>query len=517
MTKKGNTPENIRTVEISIGEEKGPSSTVRIKVYPYVKKLKDGQAPMYLEITSADSAGKKKCSLLSMGVPINMKAWNQYEGNLIGNQYALFNARFQKLLNRLSATIKEIEVTDVKVIKEKAIETWDEITGKTEGSGLVPEEPEPATDGFANILTALTRREGIKPNTKRIYLNTLSKLEEYTKGKIYTMTLTEVDRDFLIGYTNYLKGEKGNSLNTINIEMRNIRTAFNYAKETLGLQLTDSQIPFGKRKGDPLMKTEQTGYDYIPAEHLRALFLLDCEEEGLNEAESTAIDIMKLSFLLGGINPVDMFNLEVKDYSRGTISVRRSKMDNTYSTGMVYQIPIIPQAIDLWNRIVQPSCCLRHQKSRNLSTIRDTCQLSENELSRHLIKSCAQFEDDRTWYHVISGSIYRKKKKIAAERKDGKPITDVDEAIMHLGFNSIRYSFASLCIIGGMSTAQVAPMQCRSIAKSEGATARYVRPTTGTMIMQGYKRFAEIWTDVMKGTIGSQGEKTTMEGFGLLG
>jgi integrase len=150
--------------------------------------------------------------------------------------------------------------------------------------------------------------------TKDIYHNTLRKLQQYTPA---TLFFDDINPAWLQDFEKFLQ-EKGNAVNTIAIDFRNIRAVYNDAidNDAVGLQY----YPFRKFK----IKKEETEHRAIGVDGLRKLFAF----EG-TESENWARDVAKLMFLLIGINAADLFSLD--NIANGRIAYRRCKTKRLYS------------------------------------------------------------------------------------------------------------------------------------------------------------------------------------------
>jgi integrase len=163
--------------------------------------------------------------------------------------------------------------------------------------------------------------------TKNIYNNTLRKLQQYTSTALF---FEDINLDWLQDFERFLQ-KKGNSVNTIGMDFRNIRAVYNNAidNDVVGLQY----YPFRKFK----IKKEETEHRAISADELRKVF----DFEG-TESENWARDVAKLMFFLVGINAVDLFSLD--NISSGRINYRRNKTKRIYSIRQEPEtIPLLAQ------------------------------------------------------------------------------------------------------------------------------------------------------------------------------
>jgi hypothetical protein len=171
---------------------------------------------------------------------------------------------------------------------------------------------EKQVSGFLQYYAAY--RDKQTGRTKDVYNYTFGKLQKYATG---TPFFEDINKAWLEGFEKYLQ-EKGNAVNTIAIDFRNIRAVYNDAidNDVVGLQY----YPFRKFK----IKKEETEHRAISVDDLRKVFVF----EG-TESENWARDVAKLMFLLIGINAVDLFSLD--NISNGRIGYRRCKTKRLYS------------------------------------------------------------------------------------------------------------------------------------------------------------------------------------------
>jgi site-specific recombinase XerD len=198
----------------------------------------------------------------------------------------------------------------------------------------------------------LKKKENPHGSTYDIYKNTLIHLLHFTKNgalekfekdkdfinncKDYLLKQTsglkilDVNKDFINDFKdNYLSEKKCLSTNSISIQLRNIRSIFNYIKDEHEL-ITEKEYPFNKIQIKSVKKPKSA---CLPVNDLVKLFTY----EG-TEAENKYINLFKLSFLFMGINFKDMLYLQKKSVQNGRINFERNK------TGKSYSIKIVPEA-----------------------------------------------------------------------------------------------------------------------------------------------------------------------------
>ena len=138
--------------------------------------------------------------------------------------------------------------------------------------------------------------------TKQSYDYTLQ-LMERCKGK-KKFFFEEIDYLFLTSFERWMEN---NSIGTSSrsIIFRNIRTVFNYAINNDWINI--QTYPFRKFK----IRQGKKEKEYLPEKKMRELLSLDLtgyNEKGL----ALARDFFVLSFLFCGINPIDLFNLQMQ-------------------------------------------------------------------------------------------------------------------------------------------------------------------------------------------------------------
>ncbi len=160
-----------------------------------------------------------------------------------------------------------------------------------------------------------------KDSTKQVFATTAKRIERFDKDA----TFDTIDRNWLEKYqvNEVLKGRK---VNGIAIDLRNIRTVFNWAIDN---EIT-TKYPFRKFQ----IKTEREQYLYLNVEEMREF--RDIEVEPFMEKYR---DIFMLGFYLIGINISDLLELPADCIRNGRIKYRRNK------TARLYDIKVEPEAM----------------------------------------------------------------------------------------------------------------------------------------------------------------------------
>lgn len=244
------------------------------------KKTSDNLYPLVVRISH-----KTKTSHVQTGIRLEM---NQFiEGKIVSHQMAA-------QLNRIAkAKLTEVELAICNLEARGAIKSLSALDIKRYVNG-----DEDKQESKINYLIDVWQRymDSCKANkTREIYQYTLSTLKRYKQ--IEYITIDTVNISFLKQFENWLT-KQGNSVNTISIHMRNIRSVINSAIDE-GLLSLDN-YPFRRYR----IRNAQTIKRSLTIDELRMLRDYPCEEH-----QRKYRDIFMLSFYLAGINMIDLLNL----------------------------------------------------------------------------------------------------------------------------------------------------------------------------------------------------------------
>lgn len=159
-----------------------------------------------------------------------------------------------------------------------------------------------------------------KKGTQGVYESTKKRIIAYDAHA----TFDTVTREWLDGFLAH-ELRRGRMLNGIGIDLRNIRTVFNWAIDN---EVT-TKYPFRKFA----IKTERQQYLYLNAEEMREY--RDFPVEPFMEKYR---DLFMLGFYLIGINLADLLELPSDCVKHGRLQYRRKK------TGRLYDIKVEPEA-----------------------------------------------------------------------------------------------------------------------------------------------------------------------------
>ncbi len=162
-----------------------------------------------------------------------------------------------------------------------------------------------------------------KDSTKQVFLTTRKRIESFDRHASFDT----IDRNWLERFQTH-EIKKGRKTNGIGIDLRNIRTVFNWAIDN---EIT-AKYPFRKFS----IKTEREQYLFLNVEEMREF--RDIEVEPFMEKYR---DLFMLGFYLIGINLSDLLELPANCIRHGRIKYRRNK------TSRLYDIKVEPEAREI--------------------------------------------------------------------------------------------------------------------------------------------------------------------------
>lgn len=235
------------------------------------------------------------------------------------------NLSYKSLLNHWQSVIEDVKIDmakrgldneDVKVIKS--------ILAKAFSVGVAFKEDKKVGEFYTWFCRFADTHITPDTRTRKGYYHTLSRLKAFASD-LESLDFADVTVGWLEDFDRFLSTTC--KLNSRNHHMRNIRAVFKYAiRHDL-----DIRNPFDRMK----LKTEQTEKRSLTIEELREVFTM----EVLPYAEIYR-DMFKLSFMLIGINPIDLFRLKGIS-SHGRVDYRRAKTHKPYS------IKVEPEALEI--------------------------------------------------------------------------------------------------------------------------------------------------------------------------
>lgn len=184
-----------------------------------------------------------------------------------------------------------------------------------------------------------------KIKSRDSYQCALNSILSYAHGDVPEssgLLLNNIDKDFLEGYERWAK-ERGISVTTIGIYLRNLRAVFNDAIDNRRI-LSRDLYPFGKR-----------GYR-IPTAKNRKKALSDKAKKLLfsykpaNERESEAMDFFKMFYYCDGINPIDIAYLHEDQLDGDSFRYVRKKTETTEREQVTMQVHLRKEVKDIIRR-----------------------------------------------------------------------------------------------------------------------------------------------------------------------
>lgn len=240
------------------------------------------------------------------------------------------NIRFEKLFASWVAQIKDLmlELSDKKESSKDAKEIRAILQERLLGQPIqAAEQPVVVQGNFKPYFVTFVDKKNNK-RTKEIYQATLSRMDTYDPD-LDKRDFEDITVRWLADFDAFLS-KTSPSQNARNIHFRNIRKVINDAIDD---ELT-THYPFRRFKIRPTPTKKRS----LSIGNIQKAF----NAEGLEDWEIKYLDFFKLSFMLIGINVVDLCNLtEIVD---GRIEYDRAKTHKPYS------IKVEPEAMEIIER-----------------------------------------------------------------------------------------------------------------------------------------------------------------------
>lgn len=184
----------------------------------------------------------------------------------------------------------------------------------------------------------------LRTGTASSYSNALNSFKVYlATKKRKKLNFWDITIDWLNQYEKWMI-DQGNSLTTVGIYLRSLRTIVNIAIEDGNMD--KESYPFGKRK-----------YQIPSSQNIKkALNISDIKKifryEPINESECKARDLWLFSYLCNGANIKDIVRLQYKNIDNRSITFLRAKTERSTKTNQklisVVLLPEIKQIISKW-------------------------------------------------------------------------------------------------------------------------------------------------------------------------
>ncbi|MBR0534737.1 MAG: site-specific integrase [Bacteroidales bacterium] len=271
------------------------------------RALKDGTYPVQIKV------GYGTNLYLSTGIYLAPSDWNAQLQVCIGPGARIINKVLEMRLVRIDNRIFELMERDM--FSTLTSPQLRQMLTNMDLNSPVAEEPS-LGEYFTKVIALKTG------NTRISYDQTRRRLTEYC-GDLCKLKFSDLDYSFFEGWQRELDKYKRN---TICRRIKDLKAVIRYAYEN-GIEVNPAYLKVDSRADD------DTPLRSLPVVKMR--LLMDMRLEG---AKAVYRDAFILSFLLVGINPVDMKKLTRKSIVDGRLQYRRSK------TGKNYSIKIEPEA-----------------------------------------------------------------------------------------------------------------------------------------------------------------------------
>jgi site-specific recombinase XerD len=271
------------------------------------KLNKKNEAPIHFRIIK-----HRKISYIATGYSVQENEWDESNKRIksIGKgrdhkeTVAKMNAVISKRYSEIQKEVIELDSTKRQVTSKQV---KDIVFGKK------PQDFFP----FAKSIVDTYKTDN-KSGTYSRTSSVIAKMEVYAPN----LSFHDVTPKFLSEYEQYLKTEKGNSINTVHANFKFIRLVFNRAFEMDVIE--HSLNPFLKYK----MKTEKTQREYLTEEELEAF---NNVETDLGTRMDLHKDMFVFSAYAAGLRVSDMLQLQWKNFDGTSINFTIKKTGNQLS------------------------------------------------------------------------------------------------------------------------------------------------------------------------------------------
>ena len=209
--------------------------------------------------------------------------------------------------------------------------------------------------GFRLDFIAYIRRfaeRKTKHNTKASYLTLANALNRYTEGK--GLDISDIKVPMLQGFEDWMRKEEI-APGTMHLYMSVLKAAHNAAK----LEYNDEDNGVIRIQGSPFARYKMPK---APLPEPRAIDLATLQriadlddENAVNSLRNLGRDLFMLSFALGGINAVDLYNLPYSAYKGDYIEYNRRKTQHSRMDKAYYRVAVLPEVRPLLERYLDPT------------------------------------------------------------------------------------------------------------------------------------------------------------------
>jgi integrase/recombinase XerD len=156
-----------------------------------------------------------------------------------------------------------------------------------------------------------------------------------------------ITKKFLEEYETWMLKNNPNSQTTISIYLTRLRIIFNYAIHEEKV-IPSELYPFGKKGGGFIIKHKKGKKPALNYNQVKSLFRYKCESKEIEFSR----DIWIISYLLNGMNVIDLCRLRYKDldFKNDTFSYNRSKTSGTKTISTTIEGGLHPVAKKIINK-----------------------------------------------------------------------------------------------------------------------------------------------------------------------
>lgn len=289
------------------------STTINVICYKS-KVLKNSESPLMIRVCK-----DRKSKYLALGVSINPEFWdfNKNKPKPKCPNKELIETLIAEKTRMLSEKVIELKVIDKEFSASSLIEKINK-----------PLKTKTVDETFQELILKLSteNRHGYMLSVKQVY-NSLIKFNKHLN--IY---FSDIDVSWLKRYETWLRGQ-GIKENTIGIRFRTLRVVYNIAMEE---NIVKSEYyPFKNYKVSKLH--QQTAKRAITKEQVNQII----QYKSNNGYVKLAIDLFTFSYLMGGINFVDIAYLNNENLHDNKLVYTRRK------TGKLIKLPLQDKAIEI--------------------------------------------------------------------------------------------------------------------------------------------------------------------------
>ena len=313
---------------------------------------------------------RKSTGYLSLNLSLLPEQWDKKKGVVINHpEKAMLNAKIAKMYGDVTAILfrlSQSEDIDEWTNSELCSRIKREL-GEDPSKKAAPKKKKDDTTSVKYWYDKWVEHKA--GGTKLLYDLTRKRLVKYVKGEeaFGKMHFEDITRDWLIGFDADMK-VTAKSANTRAIAMRCLRTVCNYAIDN---EVT-TYYPFRRFKIETA-KTRKRNFD---VHILRRILIHKCDEDW----QDKYLDYFRLTFMLIGINSVDLYGLE--KVTQGRVNYTRAKTHKPYS------IKVEPEAQYI---------------------------IDKYQGKKKLLDFCEKFQNHTSFYGIINRSLNTIKQQLGLE------------------------------------------------------------------------------------------------------